>query len=126
MPDLSALRPLAIIVADAEPARLWTILSLAASAAALGRPVALFFSGTAASACAQGYVSRDQGDFGAAGVASLGDLFNSCLEQGVSMSVCQTGMDLCNLISADLVPAVTPGGLLGFLQANATAELLMA
>lgn len=126
MPNMPVVRPLAAIVADADPARLWTILSLATTAAVLGRPVALFFSGTAAAACAQGYISRDPGGFGAAGAASLGELLESCVSQGVSMSVCQTGMDLCNLISADLVPAIIPGGLLGFLQAQAEAEWLIA
>ena len=101
-----AVTPLAIIVGAPGP-RAATALTLAAAAAALGRPVAMLFDG--------------------AGVAALAEPgLATALELGVRVIACQTGMAEAGISAAGLPHGVETGGMVGFLAQTGDAQLLLA
>ncbi len=116
---------LAIILAEPRDERVWTAFSLAATTAAIGRTVAIFLSGQAAEIAAKTYTSGGDGKRSAYCVATIAELFETCLEFGVRFTVCQTGLHLCEIPADDVHVAVECGGLMGFLQHHKTDELLM-
>ncbi len=116
---------LALILAEPRDERVWTVLSLAATAAALGRTVSIFLSGNAAEIAANRYQSGGDSKRSAYCVATVAELFESCLELGVRFTVCQTGLHLCELAAEDVHVAIECGGLTGFMQQHKTDELLV-
>ena len=105
---MSGVRGLAIIVSDSG-ARLPTALTLAASAAALGRDVAMLFDG--------------------ASVAALvGDdpLLATALDLGVRIVACQTGLADAGLSAAALPAGVDTGGMVSFLADAGDAQIVLA
>jgi predicted peroxiredoxin len=106
---------IAIIVVSADEQRLWSALSYAAANAALGKSVSLFFSGDAAACCRAEYRASAEALHVAKGVATIAELFSSCQGLGADFSVCQTGMQLCDVTAADLNPEVLPSGFLAWL-----------
>ncbi len=99
---------LAIVVSEDGP-RLATALTLAASAAALGRAVAMLFDGGSVSA-----LTRSDA------------LLAAVLDLGVRVTACQTGLADAGLSAADLPPGVLSGGMVGFLAEANDAQLLLA
>ena len=102
------LTALAIVVADAGP-RLATALTLAASAAALGRTVAILFDGASVAA-----------------LAAPDPLLAAALDLRVAVTACQTGLADAGLTAADLPRGVVTGGMVGFLAQVGDAQLLLA
>ena len=101
------LTPLAIIVAEPGP-RLATALTLAASAAALGRSVSVLFDGASVAA-----------------LAAPNPLLAAALDLGVAVTACQTGLADAAMTAADLPAGVVPGGMIGFLTQVGDAQLLL-
>ena len=100
--------PLAIIVSE-PGARLTTALTLAASAAALGRTVSLLFDGNSV-----------------ATLAASGPLLAVVVDLGVAVTACQTGLADAGLSTADLPVGVVTGGMVGFLAQVGDAQILLA
>ncbi len=100
--------PLAIIVTE-RGARLTTALTLAASAAALGRTVSLLFDGNSVAA-----------------FATSDPLLTVAIDLGIAVTACQTGLADAGLSAADLPAGVVTGGMVGFLAQVGDAQLLLA
>ena len=90
---------LAIIVATGDPERLQTALTLAASHAALGGRTRLLFDSAAVGLAAE----------------ASGSLWESCLELGADVILCQTGLAAAGLDAASLDPRFSFGGMIGLL-----------
>lgn len=100
-------RALAIVVAEGSGLRFITAMDVAAAAAALGRPVALFLAGPAVAAVHDPIVAR-------------------AAELGATVTACQTGMADTGVEASSLPGFAEAGGLVGFLAAHDGAELLLA
>lgn len=105
---MSGLPSLAIVVAK-PGAGLATALALAASAAALGRSVAMLFDGASVTA-----------------LAAHDPLLAAALDLGVVVTACQTGLAMAGMTAADLPSGVDTGGMIGFLARVGDAQLLLA
>jgi predicted peroxiredoxin len=119
-------RGLAIVFAEANHARLHGGLSLALAAAALGRPVRLFFQGEAVCALQAG--RRWAGDKAnrAAGLPPLAELLAQAIGLGVPTMACESGLHLCGLGQPGLIAGVETGGMVAFLADAREDELLLA
>lgn len=117
--------PLAIIVAEPRDERVWAAFSLAASAQVAGRRVGLFLSGHAAEIAARHWSGPGEKKRRAYCVPTIADLWDSLDELGVAITVCQTGMHLCELEADALRPGCDPGGMVGFLLAHKGAEVVV-
>ena len=100
--------PLAIVVSGTGP-RLATALTLAAAAAALGRPVAMLFDGASVAAL----VRPDA-------------LLAAALDLEVRITACQTGLADAGIAANELPPGVTTGGMVGFLATVGDAQIVLA
>jgi predicted peroxiredoxin len=114
-------RSLALIFAEANHARLHAGLSLAASAAALGRPVRLFFHGESVAALQPGRHWAGDETCAAAGVPTVAELLATALGLGLPVMACQSGLHLCGLSAATLADGIEAGGMIAFL-ADAKAD----
>lgn len=114
---------LALIFGEASHARLHAALTLACAAAALGRPVRLFFHGEAVAALSP---SRHWAGDATAGLATVADLLASALDIGVSVMACQSGLHLCGLTPAQLADGIESGGMVAFLADARGDQLLIA
>ncbi len=99
---------LAIIVSAAGP-RLTTALTLAASAAALGRRVAILFDGSSVAA-----------------LTVADPLLGTAIDLGVAVTACQTGLADAGLTAGALPAGVVTGGMVGFLASVGDAQILLA
>lgn len=115
---------LALVFAEANHARLHGGLSLALAAAALGRPVRLFFQGEAV--CALQIKRHWAGDksYKAGGLPLLSDLLDQAIGLGLPMMACESGIHLCGLSAPNLIAGVETGGLVAFLADARSDELL--
>jgi peroxiredoxin family protein len=114
-----------IMIVSDDAQRLWSALSVAAAYAALGKNVSVFLSGSAAACAAHDYQAACDTTHAAKGIATLAELFTSCAELGVAVSVCQTGMALCDLTAGDLKATCAATGLLYWLAGNASSVKLI-
>ena len=119
-------RGLAIIFAAADHARLHAGLTLACSAAALDRPVALFFHGESVAALAPGWHWQGDVPLAAAGIPPLATMLTSANDLGVAFMACQSGLHLCGLSAAALADGIEAGGMIAFLAAVQDADIVLA
>jgi predicted peroxiredoxin len=122
---MSALQPLTLIIAEPRDERVWTAFSLAASAAAQGRNVTLFLSGHAAVIGLKDYHAPGDSKRSAYCVATVAELFESCIELGVRIIACQTGLHLIEHSADELHIAVEVGGMMTALTAYNNAQIIM-
>jgi predicted peroxiredoxin len=122
---MSALQPLTLVIAEPRDERVWAALSLAATAAAQGRKVAIFLSGPAAEIGLRSHHAPGDSKRSAYCVATVAELFNSCIELGVRIIACQTGLHLIEQSAHDLHIAVEAGGMMSALAANADAQIIV-
>ena len=115
---------LAIMFGEASHARLHAGLTLACAAAALGRPVRLFFHGEAVAALGPARHWAGDVTYGAAGLPTVAELIASALDIGVAVMACQSGLHLCGLGAAILADGIDTGGMVAFL-ADARADQLL-
>lgn len=108
-------RGLALVLAEGSHARLHAALTLACAAAALGRPVRLFFHGEAVAALQPGRRWGGDATYVAAGLPKLCELLESSLDLGVRVMACQSGLQLCGLTPASLDDRIEPAGMIAFL-----------
>ncbi len=122
---MPALQPLTLIVAETRDERVWTAFSLAATAAAQGRKVALFLSGAAVEIGLRHYRAPGDSKRSAYCVATVAELFDSCIELGVRIIACQTGLHLIEQSAEALHIAVEPGGMMSALAAQDDAQIIL-
>jgi hypothetical protein len=100
---------LGIIVAEADPVRFRTALTLAAAQAALGGRVRILL------------------DSGAVMLAGTPDpLLESCFELGAEVTLCQTGLAEAGLDGSTLDPRFCYGGMVGWLARIGADRLVIA
>lgn len=119
-------RGLAIVFAEANHARLHGGLSLALAAAALGRPVRLFFQGEAVCALQVGRHWAGDKTLKAGGLPTLAELLVQTCEIGIDMMACESGLHLCGLSPPGLIAGTGTGGLIAFLADANADDLLIA
>ena len=119
-------RGLALVFAEANHARLHAGLTLACSAAALGRPVSLFFHGESVAALSPGRHWQGDAALEAAGIPTIATLLASAADLGIAATACQSGLHLCGLSAAALPDGIDSGGMVAFIAAAADAELVVA
>ena len=95
---------LAIIVVGPDPERALAALGIAAAAAALGRETAILFDSASIST-----------------LSGLGEALATTLALGVAVTACATGLADRGV---QLPAGVEAGGMVGFLAANPSAQLL--
>ncbi len=112
-PDKLSPDKLSIIVFDGAFERVHYALVLASAAAAIGRPVTLFFTGGALSALEPGGWVRLGGeaeardaDFAARGVATFTALLEACCDLGVRFIACEMGLRAVGIEADALDPAL--------------------
>lgn len=114
----------ALVVADADHARLHAALSLAAAAAAAGKPARLFFHAGAVASLRKDRTWPEDAPLTAAGLPSIAALIDTALELNVRLIVCQSGLALTGLAVNDLADSrIETGGLVGFVTENAVSGL---
>lgn len=117
-------RALNIIVMADDHAQVHGALSLAAAAAALGRPVRMFFQGVAVRALAEHRNWADDSALEAEGAPTISDLLTQCSELQVPVSACETGLHVTGIGAAGLRPGIETEGLIAFLAHQSDAELV--
>ena len=100
---------LGIVVADADPVRFRTALTLAAAQAALGARARILLDSAAVPL-----------------VSSSNDLLESCFELGVEVMLCQSGLAESGLVASALDPRFSYGGMVGWLADLGTDRLVIA
>jgi predicted peroxiredoxin len=120
------MQPLTLIIAEPRDECVWTAFSLAASAAAQGRMVMIFLSGTAAEIGLRDYHAPGDSKRSAYCVATVAELFDSCIELGVRFIACQTGLHMIEQSADALHMAVEAGGMMTVLAAQPDAQIIMA
>jgi len=98
-----------IIVADANPDRFRTALTLAAAQAALGGRVRILLDSGAVTLARAPYA-----------------LFESCFELGAEVTLCQTGLAAAGLDASVLDARFLYGGMVGWLAALGEDRLVVA
>ena len=104
-----------IVAAGTDDLRLRTALTMAAAHAALGGRTRLFLDGEAVALIAA--PAADDGRYAAAGLPTQAELIESCLDLGVTIQLCQTGLALLERDAAGLDPRLEVTGLVSVLAA---------
>ena len=107
--------PLAILLVSDDPARLRTALTLARTEIALGGTAQIFLQGEAAPLLRSPITSPRDADWLAAGEPNLATLLDEALEDGVAISLCQSGLAMANIKAHELDSRLTFSGPVAFL-----------
>jgi len=119
--------PLALILANADPARLRAALVLARCEIALGGHARLFLQGEAVTLLRAPIAAPQDDAWQKAGEPPLAVLVAEALADGVLLSACQSGLAMAEMMAADLPTGVMLSGPIAFLAAvEAESRLLMA
>ncbi len=110
MPGLLLKQGLLLILTETHGERFAATAELAATTAALGRPVAVLLRGAAAQSL---------------GEPAAAKAFELLLELGAGISICQTAMAASGLTAADLPPGIEPLGMVAFLQGRQDWQTLI-
>jgi predicted peroxiredoxin len=123
--DLRVAENIAIMIVEPNEARVWSALSLACASSALGNTVSLFFSGASVRQLDCNYKWETELNHIASGVPTVAELFETACQSQIDVFVCQSGLSMCNLESAQLIQNAQPYGMIGWLAENKTAQLLI-
>ena len=120
--------PLAILLISGTYERAHYAFMLAAAAAAIDRPVTLFATNAGCHALCSNWsglqnAANDDATL-TRGIAGLDELRTVCLDLGVHLQVCDTGLRLAALSPDLLLPAVELTGLPTFLAATKTSQMI--
>jgi predicted peroxiredoxin len=118
-------RGLAVVLSEANHARLHAALTLACAAAALGRPVRLFFHGESAAALTTSRHWQGDATYRAAGLASVAELVENAIGLGAQVMACQTGLQMIGVAATSLAEGIETGGMVAFLADARDDELVM-
>jgi len=114
---MSARPPLALILVTADPARLRAALALARAEVALGSEARLFIQGEAASLLRPPLSAPQDAAWKAAGEPTLAALLDAALDDGVAISLCQSGLAMAGMDAAMLDRRIAVTGPVAFLAA---------
>jgi predicted peroxiredoxin len=117
--------PLALILVSPDPARLRAALALGRAEIALGSLARLFIQGEAAQLLRPPIHAPQDAAWVAAGEATLADLLDAALDDGLAISLCQSGLAMAGISADALDPRIALTGPIAFLaQAGPTVRLL--
>ena len=119
---------LGIVLAAGELPRAHAAFLLAAGAAALGRSVVMFATGDGVLALCEDWSGLARADKDAVwrqrGVAGFDELRQACVELGVRMIACESGLRGAAIDPAALMRGVDCDGMASFLEATREAQLI--
>ncbi|MBU0556089.1 MAG: DsrE family protein [Alphaproteobacteria bacterium] len=110
--------PLALIVVSADPTRLRAALSLARAEVALGSKARVFLQGEAAALLRPPISAPQDTAWQAAGEPALAKLLDEALDDGVAISLCQSGLAMSGITAMDIDQRVGLSGPIAFLAAT--------
>ncbi|HMO75373.1 MAG TPA: DsrE family protein [Sphingopyxis sp.] len=114
-----------IILAAADPARLYAALETALASAALGHGARLFLQGEAAVLLREPVRFAGDAARRAAGQPDLAGMIAEARAMEVDLFVCQSGMALAGVTADALVPEAKAAGLVSFLAEIGPGERLI-
>lgn len=114
---MSARPPLALIVIGADPARLRAALALARAEVALGSEARIFLQGEAAALLRPPVCAPQDAAWRAAGEPALARMLDQALDDGVAISLCQSGLAMAGINAGDIDPRIEISGPIAFLAA---------
>ena len=109
--------PLALILVSPDHARLRAALALARAEVALGSEARLFMQGEAAFLLRTPITAPQDEAWRAAGEPSLAELLDEALDDGVEISLCQSGLALAGLSAEQIDRRIELSGPVAFLAA---------
>jgi predicted peroxiredoxin len=117
--------PLALIVVSPDPARLRAALVLARAELALGNEAQVFLQGAAAPLLRPPVTAPQDEAWRAVGEPTLAELLNEALDDGVAVSLCQSGLALARMSADALDGRIALTGPVAFLAAAGPQIRLM-
>jgi predicted peroxiredoxin len=108
--------PLALLLVSADPARLRAALTLARAEIALGSAASIFLQGEAAALLKPPITDPKDGAWVAVGEPSLRQSLDEALKDGVTVSLCQSGLAMAAVEASGLDPRITLTGPIAFLN----------
>jgi predicted peroxiredoxin len=109
--------PLAIILVTHDPARLRAALTLGRAEVALGGAARLFLQGEAAQLLRPPVSEPRDAAWAAAGEPTLAQLLDEALDDGVAVSLCQSGLAMARLDAETIDGRLEISGPIAFLGA---------
>lgn len=107
--------PLALFVVSAEAARLRAALTFARAEVALGSTASIFLHGEAAVLLRRPVTDPQDEAWRAVGEPTLAKLLDEALDDGIEVSLCQSGLALAGMTADDLDRRILLTGPIGFL-----------
>lgn len=114
---MSARPPLALILVSPDPTRLRAALALARAEVALGSAARVFLQGEAAALLRPPISAPQDAAWQAAGEPTLARLLDAALDDGVTVSLCQSGLAMAGMDARDLDSRIGLTGPVAFLAA---------
>jgi predicted peroxiredoxin len=116
---------LAIILVARDPARLRAALTFGRAEIALGGAASIFLQGEAAALLRPPVSEPRDAAWADAGEPALADLLDAALDDGVRLSLCQSGLAMAGVDAGDLDRRIEISGPIAFLgQAGPDVRLL--
>ncbi|MBT2186657.1 DsrE family protein [Sphingobium nicotianae] len=109
--------PLALVLVSADPVRLRAALAFARAEVALGSEARIFLQGEAAALLRPPISAPQDAAWRAAGEPGLADLLDEALDDGVAISLCQSGLALAGFDASGLDRRIELSGPVAFLAA---------
>jgi len=108
--------PLALLLVSADPARLRAALTLGRAEIALGGAASIFLQGEAAALLRPPVADPRDAAWAAAGEPTLATLLDEALDDGVAVSLCQSGLAMAGIEAGDLDQRIALTGPIAFLN----------
>ncbi|MBO9576757.1 MAG: DsrE family protein [Sphingobium sp.] len=108
--------PLALLLVSADPARLRAALTLGRAEIALGGAASIFLQGEAAALLKSPIADPRDTAWAAAGEPTLAALFDEALDDGIAVSLCQSGLAMAGIEASVLDPRIVLTGPIAFLS----------
>ncbi len=109
--------PVALLVIGPDPVRLRAALALARAEVALGSEARLFLQGEAVQLLRPPIVAPQDEAWRKAGEPGLAGLIDAALDDGVAISLCQSGMAMAGLTADQIDRRIEISGPIAFLAA---------
>jgi len=107
--------PLALLLVSADPARLRAALTLGRAEVALGGAASIFLQGEAAALMRPPLADPRDAEWAAAGEPTLAALLDEALDDGVAVSLCQSGLAMARIEASTLDSRIALTGPIAFL-----------
>ncbi len=117
-------RPLAILLATGDHARMHAAFTLAAGAAAMDRPVLVFAMGDGCRALLATLDAAGEALLAGRGVATVAELRAAAVDLGARLVICETALRASGIDPGALLAGIAVEGVLAFLDAARDADTL--